>query len=575
MNSEIRASHVLASVGASSGSADLSFQNPLFSVGSDNAFPQVLKEQVSARREPARSQDTSSAQRERRDAAVRQDEQARDRQAGGKELPARADRADATREKSRSSTERADSAADQRQKPDAADTAAAAPAAEDAAVPTGPDSDQANVSDQQSDADESLSSEAQALAAVGVQTDHPAMVDAVTEASVGVGDTVTQPDTVSAEDGAAVAVVTTDSASGDSLAGGDAVGEPLPETLMSQPAGDVDADQLVQATTEAVAEGAESLDEAPAVSAMSSTRTAGAEGPAAATMQSVSVAQPGVTVSAEPAAAAASAVSAEPARKVAELVADLRQFADGETKGNADSQSAESGELGPEVSRAEKNAEARAELSRQQLAAGGERQQGIRDQLAALVQQVTGAADQAQKKAEKSKTDAVTDSKPTVFSRTLEQFSAARTEPGKPVSTGIQTPVGQREWAGELGQRLVMMVSSKLKSAEIHLNPKELGPVEVRIRMHEDKAHVVFSSQVAQTRDALEQAVPRLREMLDQNGVALGNVDVRDQGAQHSHAQDQFGRNQQGRNGGAEVAETDAEATPAPVRMVGLVDYYA
>lgn len=572
MNSEIRASHVLASVGSSSGSADLSLQNPLFSLGSDSAFPQVLKEQVSARREPARGPDASEAQRERRAASARQDEQARDRQAGGKDLPASADRANDVRERPRPTADRAGNAdATPREAETAADAVEKPSATEAESVSEPAVADQQNVV---AETDESTVDEAQVLAAAVVPVDLPAQTDISSDVTSEVDQTTNAQSMASPEQPVAAGELPVESEPVVIQTEGEAGDEAATAVLIGQQSNTAEADPLAQPADEVVAAMVKPIEGAP-VAGTSAAADADAAGMVAADTVLTSTAAPAGQPAAEAATSQVAAASTDRSRPVTEAIDGLRQYADGESAENPGSQPAETGELGPEVSRAEKNAEARAELSRQQLAAGGERQQGIRDQLAALVQQVTGAADQTQKQADKRKTDAVSDVKPTVFSRTLEQFSAARTETGKPVSTGIQTPVGQREWAGELGQRLVMMVSSKLKSAEIHLNPKELGPVEVRIRMHEDKAHVVFSSQVAQTRDALEQAVPRLREMLDQNGVALGNVDVRDQGAQHSHAQDQFGRNQRGQGGGSDGADADVEAAPVPVRMVGLVDYYA
>lgn len=571
MNSEIRASHVLASVGSSSGSTDLSLQNPLFSLGSDSAFPQVLKEQVSARREPARGPDVSEAQRERRAASARQDEQARDRQAGGKDLPASADRVNDVRERARPTADRADNADSAPREAEAAADNVEKPSATEAESVSEPAV--ANQQDAGAETDESVVDEAAVLAAAVVPVDQLVQQDVSVDATREVVETtIEEPMALPAQPVAGgelqveaePVVVQTE---------GNRVDEVTMAVSTGQQSATTETDPLEQPAAEAVVAMLKPTEGSPAAVASAATVADAAAEVRSATAVSSSVAQVEQPVTA--ATAQVDTASTERARLPADALAGLRQFGDGESAEKPGSQPAETGELGPEVSRAEKNAEARAELSRQQLAAGGERQQGIRDQLAALVQQVTGAADQTQKQADKRKPDAVSDVKPTVFSRTLEQFSAARTETGKPVSTGIQTPVGQREWAGELGQRLVMMVSSKLKSAEIHLNPKELGPVEVRIRMHEDKAHVVFSSQVAQTRDALEQAVPRLREMLDQNGVALGNVDVRDQGAQHSHAQDQLGRNQRGQGGGGEGADADVDATPVPVRMVGLVDYYA
>lgn len=567
MNSEIRASHVLASLGLLSGSADLSLQNPLFSQGAENAFPQVLKEQVSDRQEPARSAGVSEIQQERQAASARRDVQARDRQPGGKDLPESTARSNDVRERPRATDDWASEVYTQSSKAELAigveekSSIVEAAAGVESAVASPQDNVVAKTGESAVDALD----EAQRLAIAVVPVDQLPQQDIRVDVTGKVVQT-TLESSLALEQPFVDGVLQVETEPAAIQADANLMGE-MTDVSTGQQREATETLSFAQFVGATIA----AIDKSNKVSFAAATSTAVVAGTTTemmsntASSDSVAHTEQLVVMTAQ-----SETVSSERARSLADALTGLHQLGED----NAAFQPSEDGELGAEVSRVEKNAEARAELSRQLLSAGGERQQGIRDQLAALVQQVTGAADQTQKQADQRKLDAANDVKPTVFSRTLEQFSVARTEVGKPVSTGIQTPVGQREWAGELGQRLVMMVSSKLKFAEIHLNPKELGPVEVRIRMHEDKAHVVFSSQVPQTRDALEQAVPRLREMLDQNGVALGNVDVRDQGTQQSHTHDQLGRNFRGQGGDDASADAGVEATVVSHRVVGLVDYY-
>ncbi len=173
-------------------------------------------------------------------------------------------------------------------------------------------------------------------------------------------------------------------------------------------------------------------------------------------------------------------------------------------------------------------------------------------------------------------TDAIDSAKGSSFQRNVDQFSRLQASAAKPLTTSIATPMNQKEWAGEMGQRLVMMVSSKIQSAQIQVTPGDMGPIDVKVSMQKDQAHVVFTSHVPQTRDALEQALPKLREMMDQNGVAMGNVDVRDQGTHQSSQR--HGQEQQQRQSGTQdngVASTDAVAEKVSVQQLGVVDYYA
>lgn len=167
--------------------------------------------------------------------------------------------------------------------------------------------------------------------------------------------------------------------------------------------------------------------------------------------------------------------------------------------------------------------------------------------------------------------------KATPFQRSLEQVGRSSATMAKPFATPIQTPMQSREWGNEVGQRLMMMVSSKLNSAQIQLTPRDMGPIDVKVSVQQDQANVVFTSHAAPTRDALEQALPRLRELMEQNGVALGDVDVRDQNAQESH--DRRGQDHRSGSGSEQeadaVVQTEAAAEGETQHAVGLVDYYA
>lgn len=113
--------------------------------------------------------------------------------------------------------------------------------------------------------------------------------------------------------------------------------------------------------------------------------------------------------------------------------------------------------------------------------------------------------------------------------------SAATATPQDPAarpalpSTAIDMPLRQAGWDQALGDRVVWMVNQKFQGAEIKLNPPQLGPIEVRIQMHHDQAQVSFTAQHGAVRDALEAALPRLREMFAANGLGLGDVNVSQQ----------------------------------------------
>lgn len=93
----------------------------------------------------------------------------------------------------------------------------------------------------------------------------------------------------------------------------------------------------------------------------------------------------------------------------------------------------------------------------------------------------------------------------------------------------LDVQVGAPGWSSELAHKVVWMTSQQQQVAELHLNPPHLGPVEVMLTIGNDQAaqaSAQFSSPHSAVREAIEAALPRLREMMADNGISLGNVTV-------------------------------------------------
>lgn len=103
----------------------------------------------------------------------------------------------------------------------------------------------------------------------------------------------------------------------------------------------------------------------------------------------------------------------------------------------------------------------------------------------------------------------------------------------------IGTPVTHERWGDEFSQKVTWLASSKQdQSAELHLNPPQLGPLDVVIKVSGDQATALFTSPHAAVREAIEQALPKLRDMLSDNGITLGNATVSDQSPRDQNGAD-------------------------------------
>ncbi len=86
--------------------------------------------------------------------------------------------------------------------------------------------------------------------------------------------------------------------------------------------------------------------------------------------------------------------------------------------------------------------------------------------------------------------------------------------------------LSQNAWESNLGSRLQMLIGQNVQTAEVRLDPPELGTLDIKIKVINDVANVHITSQHAHVRDAIETTVPRLREMFEQSGLSLGDVNV-------------------------------------------------
>jgi len=135
---------------------------------------------------------------------------------------------------------------------------------------------------------------------------------------------------------------------------------------------------------------------------------------------------------------------------------------------------------------------------------------------------------------------------------------------------------GEQAWNAEVAGRLSLMLRNGASEANLQLNPPELGRMEVKIATDGDQARVLFSVQGAETRDLIEQALPRLRDLLEQGGLSLSSFDVADQASQGRD--DESGHLAAGvpENGpGGDEGASAVLAQPVVLRPDALVDYYA
>lgn len=150
---------------------------------------------------------------------------------------------------------------------------------------------------------------------------------------------------------------------------------------------------------------------------------------------------------------------------------------------------------------------------------------------------------------------------------------------------GLSARVGTNAWENQVGQKVVYMLGNDEQTASLTLNPPDLGPLQVVLSVSNDQANVTFSANQEEVRQALENALPRLREMMSESGIALGNASVNAGMPDNGQAREQAARNAGGFQGnGRGRGNGGNTADEAPVRTVtrsavlgdrGMVDTFA
>jgi hypothetical protein len=141
--------------------------------------------------------------------------------------------------------------------------------------------------------------------------------------------------------------------------------------------------------------------------------------------------------------------------------------------------------------------------------------------------------------------------------------------------TRVVIPVGEAGWGRAVGEQVVWHVAQNIHAANLRLNPQHLGPLEMQVQMEGDKATLAFASQHAAVRDALESALPRLREMFAQSGLDIVDVNVSQENAPGRQEQQATVANNNTSDDDLLMASEQAIGPESrSMEATGLVDYY-
>jgi len=172
---------------------------------------------------------------------------------------------------------------------------------------------------------------------------------------------------------------------------------------------------------------------------------------------------------------------------------------------------------------------------------------------------------------------------PGTTAQAVQQVMATASPANAPATTAtlqVTQPVGAAGWGNEVGEKMVWMANRLESRAELVLTPPNMGRVEISLTVSGDQATASFASTNPAVREALEAALPRLREILAEAGIQLGQAQVsaenaRQQAQQEKHAD--HPATDRANAASAVSANADQEASSGHGLKIGhgLVDVFA
>jgi len=104
--------------------------------------------------------------------------------------------------------------------------------------------------------------------------------------------------------------------------------------------------------------------------------------------------------------------------------------------------------------------------------------------------------------------------------------TASKTESAAPAKNEVSAPLHSNAWSHDFSDKVVWLAKNDQQQAQININPPQLGPIQITLNLNGDQASAVFTSPHAEVRQAIENSLPQLKEMLSGAGINLGQADV-------------------------------------------------
>lgn len=167
---------------------------------------------------------------------------------------------------------------------------------------------------------------------------------------------------------------------------------------------------------------------------------------------------------------------------------------------------------------------------------------------------------------------------PAIQQLQTNSVNLAVSNPEMIMSDKITARVGTPAWDQSLSQKIVWMSNSAQQTASLTLNPPDLGPLQIVLSVNNDQANATFIAAQPEVRLAIEAAMPKLREMMSDAGIQLGQANVSSGDTRQQNSNQQSGASNQNTQSGAiddGILANTTHITTNITTGLGLVNTFA
>jgi len=177
-------------------------------------------------------------------------------------------------------------------------------------------------------------------------------------------------------------------------------------------------------------------------------------------------------------------------------------------------------------------------------------------------------------------TNSVSSTDAAVLDKVMDKLSSEQTQTSN-VRNGSQVAsetlnMHRKDFVDQVKDKVMVMINKRLQQLEIRLDPAELGSMQVKLNMQNEQAAVSIVVQNSQAKEALDQNIQKLRDMLQESGVDVGdaNIEHRETSEQQEFAQSRGEDKHHPANGEDEQRAENITSNLYKASSTGI-DYYA